>query len=574
MERYLRCSREAAAAASRCQAGEAQIPSVRTELALTCMRRCVEARVAEEEYKESVMRLNSASQTHRKKLSVILQSLQDMEEKRMLCFRDALRKVAVYQAAFLRNLQYELDQTIKQVEAIDPQADIQEFLGKYQAPPRTSSEVTIKPQSWTDLERTFGDCLLGSATGPTKKGTDAPAVSSTLLGSSAAATASSVARSILQKTPFTRVMQSAASFVGAGNSESHASAFSSIGGNPGYNSSGVTTTGASAVAGGGQGNPRGASVLGGRAFGGGSRGSKAQSFGREMEGLQDDVVVEAGQGGLLPGEEAAVKKLEKEYEEILDLLWERDDRSLLETSAEENDDDKREKAGSEKGGSVVVDPAQCPYSADTCERLSSILPQLKNDFSSSLKRFAFLKTLERRRRHSMVKGHRQVYLQHMLSLRVLGEISEWLLDYADEQLDVWTGRLLLLLSMQIAASGAKSADPQLQSFSWEVFRSRQKDVEEKNNSEETEKKEAPHPSADEETVRWSLHVSLKRPMCIGPIARDSAGENPPRSAGLLCLRIGECQSSSKSCRARRTVREGAWASICRTPGTSYRDAWW
>lgn len=632
MERYLRCSRDAAAAATRCQAGETQIPSIRTELALASMKRCVEARIAEEEYKESVGRLNVATQSYRKKLSIILQSLQDMEEKRILCFRDALRKVAVYEAAYLRNLQYELDHTIKQVEHINPQEDIQEFLQRHQNLPKaeTSVGLHIQPQSWVDLDRTFGDCLAAgggergrgrssSSTIFSKSSETSSGVSSTLLGSSAAA---SVARSILQKTPFTRVMQSAASFVGAststigGGGGAHSSSdpsyqhtnshnnnnagsstgvLSSKGGGggegtpsryPHSSSNGTTTTSSSS----GSSPPPGGARAGGTttfssrtsssAGGGdsqGSRGGKAEGssssgsgvfagkvlsgFSRASKGGQsvssrgrgdlndssedDEVFVDTADGSspmTAGGEEAAVKKLEREYEDILDILWDREEsknsREEMTESASgegrtggEEDDVRREddqgedekkngerkKDNTQKGDGgrrtslIVVDPAHCPYSEETCEKLTKILPQLKNDFSSSLKRFAFLKTLEKRRRECMIRGHRQVYLHHMLSLRLLGEISEWLLDYADEQLDVWTGRLLLLLSMQIAASGAKSADPQMQTFTWEVYRSQQKEIQEKNKNHEEGEEEASQSAAgrgSEEVVRWSLHVSF------------------------------------------------------------------
>ncbi|PHJ20345.1 hypothetical protein CSUI_005821 [Cystoisospora suis] len=624
MERYLRCSRDAAAAASRCQAGEMQIPSIRTELALASMKRCVEARIAEEEYKESVGRLNIATQSYRKKLSIILQSLQDMEEKRILCFRDALRKVAVYEAAYLRNLQYELDHTIKQVEHINPQEDIQEFLQRHQDLPKaeTSVGLPIQPQSWVDLDRTFGDCLAtgggergrgrsSSSTIFSKSSETSSSVSSTLLGSSAAA---SVARSILQKTPFTRVMQSAASFVGASTSTigAHSSSDSTYQGHNSHNNTSSTTNvlsskgvgegtpcarfahssshvgnsssgsnsshspspgggraagtatfslGTSSAGGGGdsQGSATrgkagegssssGSGVFTGKVLSGFSRASKgggqsvsSRGRGEVNDSSEDDeVFVDTGDGSsssmMGGGEEAAVKKLEREYEEILDVLWDREEsrnhreenasgaggggedevRREDDHSEDERKNGEREKDNRQKGHKgrrtslIVVDPAQCPYSEETCEKLTKILPQLKNDFSSSLKRFAFLKTLEKRRRDCMVKGHRQVYLHHMLSLRLLGEISEWLLDYADEQLDVWTGRLLLLLSMQIAASGAKSADPQMQTFSWEVYRSQQKEIQgkDKNHEKEEETSQSAVGKGTEEIVRWSLHRCL------------------------------------------------------------------
>ncbi|KFG40206.1 hypothetical protein TGP89_259720 [Toxoplasma gondii p89] len=508
MHRYLRCSKEAAAAAVKAQAAEGEAPNVRTELALSAIRRCVEAKAAEDEHRESVARLNAAAQANERKMAIILQSLQDMDEKRMLCFRDALRKAMVYQAAYLRNVQYDLEQTIKTVDAVDPMADLQEFLGKYRLPKKQTG-ADVKVQSWVELDNTFGDALQpsasvtpvpwapgstpahgssGSSAFPTSFAaspfSSSPLGVSSLGVSSAAAAASNVARSFLQKSPFTRVMQSAASLV--------------AGRGPASESGVHTPQGPEAAAG----ESLAAEDQRPQGGGGGSAsgaGRSEEKRGRREEKTSFFALITRSEEQDLPanaesGDEAKVRS-EREFDALLDLLW-----------SEAEPAEKRNGAGDvETEGrpvtAFVVDPAQCPYSPEVRHQLDAALPRLKSDFASPAKRLAFLKAVERRRRACMVRGHKQVYLHHMLCLRILGEISEWLLDAADEQLDVWTGRMLLLLSMQIAASGLKSADPQMQTFSWVDFAQSCAEIDKKDRGDARNTL----PATEAETVRWSLH---------------------------------------------------------------------
>ncbi|PFH37967.1 hypothetical protein BESB_003080 [Besnoitia besnoiti] len=466
MDRYLRCSKEAAAAALKAQAAESEAPSVRTELALSAIRRCVEAKAAEDEHRESVARLNAAAQSSERKMSIILQSLQDMDEKRMLCFRDALRKAMVYQAAYLRNLQYDLEQTIKTVDLVEPKADLQEFLGKHYLPRKSQAAGPVKAQSWVELETTFGDALLVSAPLSASSAAASPFASTSFSSSSLGAGASAGAEDAAETPP------------GCGR--------------PPLSSGSVLAIATDEAA------PRHETAAG-----------DGRSKVRDARSASP-----VGAGESREGEEEALGKAERDCDTVLDLLW-----SAAELEESERRDRGREASqaagepsrdGSEAlpPSAVVVDPAQCPYSAEVCAQLSAVLPQLKVDFASSAKRFAFLKSLERRRRACMVKGHKQVYLRHVVCLRILGQISEWLLDYADEQLDVWTGRMLLLLSMQIAASGLKSADPQMQTFAWPEFARAVEEERKKRGKAQGDAQRVADEgagSADRETVRWSLH---------------------------------------------------------------------
>jgi len=96
-----------------------------------------EASSAEREYYKALQRLNVAADVHGRQMGNVLAALQDMEEKRALCFRDAAMKIAVYDTSWLRNVQYDLDSSVQTVEASDATDEIQEFIRQHRtsAPP-------------------------------------------------------------------------------------------------------------------------------------------------------------------------------------------------------------------------------------------------------------------------------------------------------------------------------------------------------------------------------------------------------------------------------------------------------
>lgn len=72
-----------------------------------------ELQAAENRYRFSVKIANDTKRVYSTQMKVILRSLEDMDFKRLACFKDALRKLMVYQTSMLRNGQYDLDLTIQ-----------------------------------------------------------------------------------------------------------------------------------------------------------------------------------------------------------------------------------------------------------------------------------------------------------------------------------------------------------------------------------------------------------------------------------------------------------------------------
>ncbi|KAF4651781.1 hypothetical protein FOL47_000181 [Perkinsus chesapeaki] len=102
-------------------------PGSRLRLAVAAGEAARLASGCEEDYKKAVHEVNAERQRFVAHMDVIMDALQDMEVKRERCFKDALRKTVVYDAAWLRNVEYDLNQAIPGVEGVDPEKDTAEF---------------------------------------------------------------------------------------------------------------------------------------------------------------------------------------------------------------------------------------------------------------------------------------------------------------------------------------------------------------------------------------------------------------------------------------------------------------
>lgn len=111
-----------------CNNGVAMRTSERTKLATRALMSSRQARVAEMDYYNGIEQVNRAQALFDQQMPAILDTCQDMEEKRATCLRDGLMKLAVYETSWLRNLQYDLDAMIKATEGSDPKKDVQDFI--------------------------------------------------------------------------------------------------------------------------------------------------------------------------------------------------------------------------------------------------------------------------------------------------------------------------------------------------------------------------------------------------------------------------------------------------------------
>uniref|UniRef100_A0A0G4GU26 F-BAR domain-containing protein n=1 Tax=Chromera velia CCMP2878 TaxID=1169474 RepID=A0A0G4GU26_9ALVE len=128
--RYAKACRDAQIACEAAQSPAAVRLSsaARREVAQRALHTCKEAQVAEDAYAHAVSVYNKCQQSHAKQMEVILAALQDMEAKRLHCFRDALRKLMIYRTSLVRNAQYDLNDTIAAAETVDHRKEIIQFV--------------------------------------------------------------------------------------------------------------------------------------------------------------------------------------------------------------------------------------------------------------------------------------------------------------------------------------------------------------------------------------------------------------------------------------------------------------
>mmetsp|Transcript_32925 Transcript_32925/g.102083 ORF Transcript_32925/g.102083 Transcript_32925/m.102083 type:complete len:489 (-) Transcript_32925:55-1521(-) len=82
----------------------------------------------------------------------MLRALQEMDEKRAKCLKDALMKLAVYETSWLRNLQYDLEATVKAAEGADPYRDLQDFIRQHRSQTlRTEANKQLLAQPFFQL---------------------------------------------------------------------------------------------------------------------------------------------------------------------------------------------------------------------------------------------------------------------------------------------------------------------------------------------------------------------------------------------------------------------------------------
>lgn len=129
--RYAARCAEAELFGQECIQGLAMKTADRLKLAHKATLLSKQARAAEHEYYASIDQANKAQHLYDSHLPGVLSSLQDLEEKRGMCLKDGLMKLAVYETSWLRNLQYDLEATVKNSEGADGAQDVQGFIRQH-----------------------------------------------------------------------------------------------------------------------------------------------------------------------------------------------------------------------------------------------------------------------------------------------------------------------------------------------------------------------------------------------------------------------------------------------------------
>lgn len=120
-------------------------PVERKQLSERCIISSRYSAAIELEYQKAVQRRDAAADLHRRQMGIVLNCLQDMEEKRALCFHDTAMKIAVYDTSWLRNVQYDLDSCVQAIEAQDACDGLQNFVSQHQSQAPPLSPLGVQP---------------------------------------------------------------------------------------------------------------------------------------------------------------------------------------------------------------------------------------------------------------------------------------------------------------------------------------------------------------------------------------------------------------------------------------------
>eukprot|EP00747_Dinoflagellata_sp_TGD_P181751 gnl/TRDRNA2_/TRDRNA2_35688_c0_seq1.p1 gnl/TRDRNA2_/TRDRNA2_35688_c0~~gnl/TRDRNA2_/TRDRNA2_35688_c0_seq1.p1 ORF type:complete len:736 (-),score=165.72 gnl/TRDRNA2_/TRDRNA2_35688_c0_seq1:187-2394(-) len=128
-------------------------PAERIKLSSRALSLSKQARSAEHQYLQSIEKVNAARSLFDRQMPTILDTLQEMEDKRSKCIKDGLRKLAVYEASWLRNLQYDLESTASSAINADPERDLQEFIRRQQgqSTPAAEAETVLEAKHFWEL---------------------------------------------------------------------------------------------------------------------------------------------------------------------------------------------------------------------------------------------------------------------------------------------------------------------------------------------------------------------------------------------------------------------------------------
>eukprot|EP00439_Symbiodinium_sp_Y106_P024335 s1184_g2.t5 len=127
-ERYVQACRAAELEAVQCAALSALKPAEWKLSAEKTIQSSRQAVAAEKEFQKTLHKFNTSVELQEKQMSLVLDAAQDMEEKRALCFKDAVMKIAVFDTSWLRNVQYDIDSCVQALEESDGVTELQEFI--------------------------------------------------------------------------------------------------------------------------------------------------------------------------------------------------------------------------------------------------------------------------------------------------------------------------------------------------------------------------------------------------------------------------------------------------------------
>eukprot|EP00435_Cladocopium_sp_Y103_P025885 s1298_g6.t1 len=127
-ERYHQACSAAELEAVQCAALSPLKPTEWKQWAERTIRASRQAVSAEKDFHKVLNKFNTSVELQERQMAHVLDAAQDMEEKRAMCFQDAVMKIAVFDTSWLRNVQYDIDSGVQALEDCDGLQDLQAFM--------------------------------------------------------------------------------------------------------------------------------------------------------------------------------------------------------------------------------------------------------------------------------------------------------------------------------------------------------------------------------------------------------------------------------------------------------------
>ncbi|KAH0488903.1 MAG: hypothetical protein KVP17_003852 [Porospora cf. gigantea B] len=162
---YVQACVEAEKLANQFQSAAAAHGAARNKLVTKSLAALGAVQKTESLYLKAVSNLNTVYEAYNKQASIMLNSLEEMDRKRMQCVHDSLRKLTVFESSLVTQNKYETDHLIRVTNEIDVEKDLEEYFCRVPEPTPVLEHVVSK--LWPDVETDVS--VLGAAAADSKK---------------------------------------------------------------------------------------------------------------------------------------------------------------------------------------------------------------------------------------------------------------------------------------------------------------------------------------------------------------------------------------------------------------------
>ncbi|CAL1128387.1 unnamed protein product [Cladocopium goreaui] len=165
-EKYHQACSAAELEAVQCAALSPLKPTEWKQWAERTIRASRQAVSAEKDFHKVLKKFNTSVELQERQMAHVLDAAQDMEEKRAMCFQDAVMKIAVFDTSWLRNVQYDIDSGVQALEDCDGLQDLQAFMRRNRTKATfPSKHLSRPPWEMCATDPADGDAIRSESSG-------------------------------------------------------------------------------------------------------------------------------------------------------------------------------------------------------------------------------------------------------------------------------------------------------------------------------------------------------------------------------------------------------------------------